>query len=168
MEGGHFCCFPTSACCCRSGCCCVHRACACACRVSVAGCDDVTHGATVVMTTAVGVASFVVGALAGAMAVVGICRRRPARYFVSRTTKTNVYGAAPSSAGSLPPPLPSSSDCGYSSLDADDVFLSVSPQHGMTVSEASLKRQLMLRSTESFRTMRTKLDSVDADDSGVM
>ena len=149
----------------------MHDACACACRVLIdacASCDDVTDGdATVVMTTAVGVACFVGGALAGAMTVGAICHRRPARYFVSRTTKTNVYGAAPASTRAVPLPLPPP-DCGYNSLDAEDVFLSVSPQHQMTVTDASVKRQLMLKSTESFRSMRTKLDSVDADDTEVM
>jgi len=122
-----------------------------------ASCDDVTDGdAAVVMTTAVGVACFVVGALAGALAGGAICRRCPARYFVSRTTRTNVYGTSATSTRVLPMPLPSAD----SSLDADDVFV---PERGLTVSDASYKRQLMLRSTESFRTMRTKLDSDDTE-----
>ena len=135
---------------------------------SSTGCDDVTHGdAAVVMTTAVGVACFVGGAMAGALLVGGvICRRRPTRrYFVSRMTKTSMYRGAPSSPGALPLRLPSP-DCGYSSMDTEDVFLTASPQNQMTVSEACLQRQLMLKSTESFRSMRTKLDSVD-DDQGL-
>jgi len=111
------------------------------------------------MTTAVGVACFVVGALAGALAGGAICRRRPARYFVSRTTRTNVYGTSTSSTAVLPLPLPSSDCC----VDADDVFLPASPQHRLTVSDACFKRQLMLKSTESFRSMRTKLDSADTE-----
>jgi len=134
-----------------------------------AGCSDVTRGDanTVFMTTAVGVACFVGGALAGALAVLATCHRRPARYFVSRTSKTNLYGSAPTSAGVLPLPLPSP-DCGYSSLDSDDVFQSASPHHQITVSDAIIKRQRMLQSTGSFRSMRTKLDSVDTDDAEVM
>jgi len=137
---------------------------------ALTGCgDDVTNGnATVVMTTAaVGVACFVGGALAGAALVGVICR--PARYFLSRTTKTNVYGKTANSTGALALslPLPSPDGC-YSSMDAEDVFLTVSPQHGLTVSDACLQRQLMLKSTGSFRSMRTKLDSVDDDDTVVM
>lgn len=151
--------------------CCVHDACACDCRLLIGirtSCgDDVTHGdAAVVMTTAVGVACFVGGALASALVVGVIChRQRPARYVVSRTTKTDVYREAPASTGAPPRSLPSS-DFRYGSMDTEDVF--VSPQLRLTVSDASLKRQLMLRSTESFRSMRTKLDSVDDDDAEVM
>ena len=129
-------------------------------------CDDVTVGdAAVVMTTVVGVACFMGGALAGALLVGVICRRRPTRYFVSRMTKTNMYRGTPSSSGALPLRLPSP-DCGYSSMDAEDVFLTVTPPHQLTVSDACLQRQLMLKSTDSFRSMRTKLDSVD-DDQGL-
>ena len=146
-------------------------ACACACRLVLdarTSCGDVTDGeAAVVMTTLVGVACFVGGALAGALSVGVICRRHPARYFVSRMTKTNVYGKTPTSTGALSLPLPSPNfDNG--SVGAEDVFLTAQPQHRLTVSDACLQRQLMLKSTESFRSMRTKLDSVDADDTEVM
>jgi len=145
----------------QTGCCCVHDACACACRLLIdarIGSDDVADDyASIVMTTAVGVASFVFGSLVGALAGGLICRRRSARYFVSRTTKTNLYKTSASSTRALRMPLPSSD----SSPDADDVFLSISPPHQLTVSDASFRRQLMLKSTESFRSMRTKLDSDD-------
>jgi len=129
-------------------------------------CDDVT---VVVMTTAVGVASFVGGALAGALVGAVICCRRPSHYFVSRTRRaeTSVYSSSVAAGTRL-----SSTD---SSLNTDDVFMAaVSPPHHhhhpdcrMTVSSGCrFKRQLMLNSTGSNRTMRTKLDSVDIDDDG--
>lgn len=122
-------------------------------------CDDVT----VVMTTAVGVACFAAGVLTGVLVVRALYLRRPSpaaagRYFVS---KTNVYGVSPTSTLPLPP-LPSP-DCGYSSLDADDVFQPASP-HQLTVSDAAVQKRLVLRSTGSFRSMRAKLDSLDAED----
>ena len=130
-----------------TGCCCVHDACACACRLLIdtrAGCDDVT---AVVMTTVVGVACLVLGALAGALVSGAICRRRPAHYIVSRTSTPSTRV--------LPLPLPSPD----SSMDTDDVFLPASARRQLTVADASFKRQLMLKSTESFRSTRTKLDS---------
>jgi len=116
--------------------------------------DDVT--AVVMTAAAVGVACFVVGALAGALTGGAICRRRPAPpYFVSRTTRTNVYGTSTSSTRVLPLPLASAD----SSMDTDEVFLPASPQPRLTVSDARFKRQLMLKSSESFRTARTRLNS---------
>jgi len=123
---------------------------------SSTGCNDVT--AAVVMTTAVGVASFVVGVLAGALACGAICRRRQRQappYFLSRTTITDVYGTSNSFTRVLPLPLASAD----SSMDTDEVFLPASPQNRLTVSDARVKRQLMLKSTKSFRSVRTKLDS---------
>lgn len=119
------------------------------------------------MATLVGVACFVGGALTGATAGGAICRRRPptTRYFLSRRRRrtTNVYGETPTSAGArLPLPLGPLPSPDSSSADTDDVPALTRRQ--LTVSDACLQRRLMLRSCESFRSMRTKLDSVDDDD----
>jgi len=149
----------------------------CACRLvlggGATGCrdDDVT---AVAMATLVGVACFVGGALTGAIAAAAggvICQhqRRHPNYFLSRRRRSttprtpNVYAETPTSTGARLPlplvPLPSPD----SSADTEDVFSTLARRQ-LTMSDACLQRHLMLRSTESFRSMRTKLDSVDDDD----